>query len=300
MRKNRAKKSKSSNNNNLYSEAFPPDKNGYRPKIISYSPTHDILKEQGQEDIIKIIDPSKIIYKPLNESNMEEIKNLHKEWFPIDYDDNYFKKIFVNKYNTYFSIGAFYTLENNKEIIIGLAFCEYRGVTDYFIKHTSREAIQEICYNIDFNEEVSSYLKCQDYNCVYIMTIGVLDEFRKLNIGSNLIKIIFENAMWDNLCVGVFLDVIDYNKSAIKFYEKNGFKKVSTIKNYYDLKGEFYDSYVFLKIFTRKEKDEFRRKNYSLSKKLVNNLILMPLNAIYKIIIFILFCQCLKNKIKID
>ena len=67
---------------------------------------------------------------------MEEIKNLHKEWFPIDYDDNYFKKIFVNKYNTYFSIGAFYTLENNKEIIIGLAFCEYRGVTDYFIKHT--------------------------------------------------------------------------------------------------------------------------------------------------------------------
>ena len=67
MRKNRSKKSKSSNNNNLYSEAFPPDKNGYRPKIISYSPTHDILKEQGQEDIIKIIDPSKIIYKPLNE-----------------------------------------------------------------------------------------------------------------------------------------------------------------------------------------------------------------------------------------
>ena len=37
-----------------------------------------------------------------------------------------------------------------KEIILGLALCEYRPVSEYFAKHTSREAVEEICKNIDF------------------------------------------------------------------------------------------------------------------------------------------------------
>ena len=300
MQKNKQRKNQPKISYEIYSEAFPPNKDGKRPKIFSYSPTHDLIKEQSDNNI-NILNPDKIIYKPLTDSHLSEIKNLHKEWFPIDYDDNYFKKIFTNKYGSYFTLGAFYSFENNnKEIIIGMALCEYRPVNEYFIKHTSREAIKEICYNIDFNEEVSSYLKCQEYNCVYIMTIGVLDEYRKLHIGSNLVKIIFEQALLDNLCIGVYLDVVCYNKTAMIFYEKNGFKKVSKIKNYYDIKGNFYDSDVYLKIFSRKEKDEFRRKNYSFWRKILNRVILMPLNAVYKIIFFVLFCQCFRDKIKID
>ena len=290
----------------IYSEAFPPNKDGSRSKISSHSHIHDLLK--GQDDTLKKIDPTKIVYKPLTISNISEVKNLHKEWFPIDYDDNYFKKIFINKHSSYFTVGAFYNFEikqeNNitkkEEIIIGMALCEFREVSKYFVNHTSREAVKEICDNIDFNEEVHSYLNCQSYNCVYIMTIGVLDEFRKLHIGSNLIKYIIDTAMSEYLCVGVYLDVIVYNQSAINFYEKNGFKKVSNIKNYYDIKGVPYDSDVFLKIFTRKEKDEFRRKNYALWKRLLYNFFLTPMNVIYKIIIFIVFCQCFRNKIKID
>ena len=297
MPKNKSKKIKSNNTYNIYSEAFPPNKDGSRSKLSSHSQTHDIIKDENE--LIKKINPENIIYKPLSESNIEEIEKLHKEWFPIDYDHDYFKKIFTNKYGNYFTIGAFYLLDN-VEIILGMALCEFRGVEDYFIKHTSRDAIKKICRNIDFNEEVTSYLKCQSYNCVYIMTIGVLDEYRKLGIGSNLIKKIFEEALLDKLCVGVYLDVVNYNKTAMMFYQKNGFKKVSTIKNYYDIKGNFYDSDVYLKVFSRKEKDEFRRKNYSFGRKIINRFVLMPINAIYKIIIFILFCQCFRDKIKID
>ena len=297
MPKNKSKKIKSNNTYNIYSEAFPPNKDGSRSKLSSHSQTHDIIKDENE--LIKKINPENIIYKPLSESNIDEIEKLHKEWFPIDYDHDYFKKIFTNKYGNYFTIGAFYLL-NNVEIILGMALCEFRGVEDYFIKHTSRDAIKKICRNIDFNEEVTSYLKCQSYNCVYIMTIGVLDEYRHLHIGSNLIKKISEICLWDNLCVGIYLDVVDYNKAAINFYEKNGFENVAMIKNYYNIKNKFYDSIVYLKIFTRKEKDEFRKKNFSFWKKLLNNFILMPMNFIYKIIFFFLFCQCFRDKIKID
>ena len=276
----------------IFSEAFPPNKNGERKKLTSLSSYHEMLKDIQ-------INSEDIIYKPLSKSQIDEIQKLHKEWFPIEYENDYFQKIFINENGTYFTIGAFYNVQN-KEIILGLALCEYRPISEYFVKHTSPQAIEEICKNIDFNEEVQSYLRCQDYNCVYIMTIGVLDECRKLHIGSNLVNHIINKALLDNICIGVYLDVVYYNLSAIKFYEKNGFKKVATLINYYDINGDYYDCHVFLKIFTRKEKDDFRDKNYTRLRKIINALIITPMNFIYKIIIFILFFQCFRNKIKVD
>ena len=99
------------------------------------------------------------------------------------------------------------------------------------------------------------------------MTIGVLDEFRKMNIGSNIVQRIINIGLNDILCIGVFLDVIYFNNSAIKFYKKNLFKKVMTNRNYYNIKGNRYDAYSFLRIFTRKEKDKFRYQNSNLIKK---------------------------------
>ncbi len=273
----------------VYSEAFPPNSMGRRKILLSLSNTHNILK-----DIT--INPEEIIYKPISSLYIAEVKKLHKEWFPVEYDDDYFQKIFENKHGIYFSIGAFYNY-NKREIILGLALCEYRPICEYFIKHTSSEAIDEICKNINIQEEVISYLRCEDYNCAYIMTIGVLDECRKLGIGTNLVKYILNEALNDRLCVGCYLDVIYYNNSAIKFYEKNGFKKISTIKNYYDLKGDHYDCEVYLKVFTRKEKDDFRKKNFSCFQKILNKL-LFPFILFVKVIIFFLFFQCFRGKIK--
>ena len=284
--------------NELLSEAFPPNKNGYRPIIYASSSSHNLLEG------IKI-NPEEIIYKPLSKIDMEEVKNLHKEWFPINYSDNFFKQIFNKNNYWYFTIGAFYNIQKkekneNKEIILGLALCEWLYIKDYFIKHTSKEAIEEICKNISINEEIQSYIKWENYRTVYIMTIGVLDECRKMNIGTNILNRIINIALTDNLCVGVYLDVVNYNKPAIKFYEKNNFKKVSTIKNYYNINNEKYDSIVFLKIFTRKEKDEFRSKNRNLLETIGYYFIVTPFNFVIKIILFFLLFQCFRNKIKIE
>ena len=289
MRKNKNVKKNKNKKKEIFSEAFPPNKSGERKYLTALSSYHDIL--EGVQ-----INPEEITYKTLSKSHLVEIKKLHKEWFPVEYDDDYFQKIFNN--NSIFTIAAYYNIQN-KEIILGMAICQFREVSEYFVKHTSRQVIEEICKNINYKEEVQAYLRCEDFNCMYIMTIGVLDECRKLHIGSNLVKYIIDKALWDNICIGVYLDVVYYNNCAIKFYEKNGFKKVATIKNYYDLKGTLYDCEVFLKIFTREEKDEFRAKNYSILRKIIN-IALIPLDIIYKIFIFILFCQCFGNKIKTE
>lgn len=281
----------------IFSEAFPPNKRGIREKQDISSSSHKLLKD------IKL-NPVNIIYKPLTKVDLEETKNLHKEWFPIKYSDSYFQTIFNEKSGKYFSIGAFYTITNEetnekKEIIIGLALCEWFIGSKYFFKLFGKESYMEICNNINYIEEVYSYIKCGDYNCIYIMTIGVLDEFRKMKIGSNMIERIIKIGLSDKLCVGVFLDVIYYNNAAIKFYKRNEFKKVMTNKNYYNLKGNKYDAFVFLRIFSRKEKDKFKYKNSNILTKSID-LLINPIFFILKIIIYILFLQCFRDKIKIE
>ena len=280
----------------IFSEAFPPNKKGRREKQDISSSSHMLLKDTK-------LDPNNIIYKPLTKQDIEETKNLHKEWFPIKYSDEYFNTIFNSKEGKYFSIGAFYNIINEetkekKEIIIGLALCEWIVGSDYFFKVFGKESALEISKNINYIEEVYSYLKYDDYHCIYIMTIGVLDEFRKMKIGSNIVERIINIGLSDKLCIGIFLDVIYYNYSAIKFYQRNEFKKVKTNKNYYNLNGTKYDAHVFLRIFSRKEKDRFRYKNSNVIKKSID-ILLNPIFFIFKIIIFIIFLQCFRNKIKL-
>ena len=280
----------------IFSEAFPPNKKGRREKQDISSSSHMLLKDTK-------LDPNNIIYKPLTKQDIEETKNLHKEWFPIKYSDKYFNTIFNSKEGKYFSIGAFYNIINEetkekKEIIIGLALCEWIVGSDYFFKVFGKESALEISKNINYIEEVYSYLKYDDYHCIYIMTIGVLDEFRKMKIGSNIVERIINIGLSDKLCIGIFLDVIYYNYSAIKFYKRNEFKKVKTNKNYYNLNGTKYDAHVFLRIFSRKEKDRFRYKNSNVIKKSID-ILLNPIFFIFKIIIFIIFLQCFRNKIKL-
>ena len=46
MPKNKLKKTKS-NTNNIFSEAFPPNKDGSRSNLSQYSIIHDIIKDEN-------------------------------------------------------------------------------------------------------------------------------------------------------------------------------------------------------------------------------------------------------------
>ena len=266
----------------IFSEAFPPNEKGERQQLLSLSSCHDLL------DGIKL-DQNNIIYKPLTKNNLMEVKNLHKEWFPIEYDDDFFDKVFQNEYGKYFSIGAFYNINNdisneNKEIILGLALCEWECFSENLFEHINSNAIEKMHRNLNLNEKIQACLKCDYYHCVYIMTIGVLDEYRKMHIGSKIIDNIYNIALKDDICLGIYLDVIYYNKSAIKFYEKNKFEKVKEIKDYYELNGKKYDSNVYLRIITREEKDEYKIENETHFSKSINKCIIKPLNFAFNLL----------------
>lgn len=48
-------------------------------------------------------------------------------------------------------------------------------------------------------------------------------------------------------CEVIYLHVIDHNESAIKFYQRNNFETLKTIKNHYNIKGLTYDAVLMYK-----------------------------------------------------
>lgn len=66
------------------------------------SKVHKLIRKE-----IKQIDKSRIVFRQLKGPDIEEIRKLHNEWFPIKYSDEYFRRIYKSNC---ISIGAFYPI----------------------------------------------------------------------------------------------------------------------------------------------------------------------------------------------
>ena len=66
------------------------------------------------------IDEQKIIYEKLDMRDLEDVQNLHSEWFPIDYSQDYYKAILENKVQNFYNLAAVY-YEDNTKYILGYA-----------------------------------------------------------------------------------------------------------------------------------------------------------------------------------
>jgi ribosomal protein S18 acetylase RimI-like enzyme len=208
----------------LFSDAFP-EKLGQklRPKI--HSNIHNKINP-------KEIDLGKISYRRLQIHDLPEVMNLHREWFPIEYTEQYFKDIIDNKNNSYISIAATYLLNNNEENILGLILAECK---------------EERHYNSQVPEGLrkTSWIN-NKYKYIYIMTLGVVDECRGIGFAGLLLNKLITEVRKVNSAV-LYLHVVDYNTTAIKYYLKNGFIEASLIKNYYHIKDDVYDTKVMVR-----------------------------------------------------
>ena len=285
----------------LYSESFPLYDKNERKKMKPIAECHKLLKG------IKI-DPSQIIYKPLSPENVEEVKKLHIEWFPVKYEEEFFDHTLINNQGQFFSVAAFYNVgvgENEyKEVILGLIICQWVYVENNFFKMVNKEIGKEISANLNYEEEVKFYLSGDKfYHCAYIMSLGVIDECRKMGIATIMLKSIFNYIIFFDFVVGIYLNVISTNTSAKKFYEKNGLKCINHIKDFYPIENQNYDCDVYIKIFTKKEKELRNKHSYSMmpfKHKLLYNFFYKPLYLIIYVFMLVFCLRCFRQKIKTD
>jgi ribosomal protein S18 acetylase RimI-like enzyme len=191
----------------LKSESWPIDQREVQP----ISPTHQILKKH--QFVLQ-----DVYYRDLIPSlDKLQMKDLHDEWFPLKYQEDFYQHIFNNARNI--NIGAFVKIDGSEYLIGSVSAVVVRNV------YQPLNMFVAAC--------IGCLKACLSYTC-YICSVGVIDEARKFGIGKELIRKV-DNAARSRLkeCRTISLHVVTYNESAIKFYQRLGFTIRATERNYY-------------------------------------------------------------------
>ncbi|CAG8604069.1 3298_t:CDS:2, partial [Acaulospora colombiana] len=115
--------------------------------------------------------------------------------------------------------------------------------TERFYADVLKSEVEEYCKLIYYNDipvgAVCSRIETDEAakkSKLYIMTMGVLAPYRSLGLGTYAIKHLLETASSPSTkphLTSLYLHVQISNEAAKRFYERNGFKEVSVIDEYY-------------------------------------------------------------------
>ena len=134
-----------------------------------------------------------ITFGNINRNNYNQLKQLNNMTLPVRYQSGFYLRI---NYNLRFGKFAYFN-----DIIVGAISWKY-----------------DIC------EGVKS---------IYLMTISVLDEYRRYGIASKLLEEMIKIHKNVKQIDYINLHVQTSNEVALKFYVKNNFEKVKLIEDYY-------------------------------------------------------------------
>ncbi|VFR01588.1 unnamed protein product [Cuscuta campestris] len=167
-----------------------------------------------------------ITIREIKPSDIEVLKKLHDDFFPIKYEDDFFQNV-VKHESGMKSWGA---VDNNRP----------DGGTDELIGFLTAQFL------LARNSEVGNLKFGPELGVLYISTIGVIKTYRRHGIASSLIREAIEYASKIPTCRAVYLHVISYNQEAVSFYEKMSFKNAGLQEKFYNIEGQDYDAYLFI------------------------------------------------------
>ena len=127
--------------------------------------------------------------------NIKQLKLLNTTIFPVSYTEKFYKEVLT--------VGEFAKLAWYEDVIVG-----------------------SVCCRIDTDAGTG-------VKKLYIMTLGCLDAYRRLGIGTHMLEHIVKEAKKDTTLSCITLHVQINNESAIGFYKKHGFAVKETKKDYY-------------------------------------------------------------------
>lgn len=194
------------------------------------------------EEIESFDVPNSVTLRNVTGSDLKEIRALHAEWFPVSYNEDFYKSISSGEYLTIVA-----SLTGDPSRIVGLITVAVNRNESQF--NHSGELLEFLGHSSDKD------------TIAYILTLGVVDELR----GKGLAKALLEKAMVqvrcsDENCKVVFLHVIQYNMPAMRLYEKCGFKNFKIEPSFYRIGDDWYSGILSYRIIERNQEETGIRK----------------------------------------
>lgn len=168
----------------------------------------------------------------LNPTDLNTIRMLCQEWFPVRYPDAWYETIVNNHNQRFCSLVA--TINDE---IVALLVTEIR-------------CYQNLNYE-DFGFLAKHFEHQQDnIQVAYILTLGVIKRLRRRGIATLLVKNLIQNLQsittMKNNCKAIYLHVLTTNMYAIRFYEKLQFQRYKLLPLYYSINDCAYDGYSYV------------------------------------------------------
>ncbi|MED6287740.1 hypothetical protein CHARACLAT_019270 [Characodon lateralis] len=168
-------------------------------------------------DVVPPTALSEVQLRFLCHDDIENVKLLCGDWFPIEYPDSWYQDITSNK--KFFSLAA--TFRGN---IVGMIVAEIKSRTKV---HKEDGDILASSFPVDTQ-------------VAYILSLGVVKEFRKHGIGSLLLDSLKEHISTtaQDHCKAIYLHVLTTNNTAIHFYENRDFRQHHYLPYYYSIRED--------------------------------------------------------------
>lgn len=206
-------------------------------------------------------------FRALEAGDYEEMVALHTEWFPVAYDEAFYKKSVRGEIIT---IAATHTrpggtacsssskatpdtstgnapgpcgaadCRDQEEHVLGIVTmtttCDFHGED---IQHVLGGDCESLCYRHPGDEVPSGCL-------AYILTLGVIDGFRRRGLAKELLRrsIMHVDRRLPHV-QAIYLHVVTYNEAAINLYETMRFLQLGRFTSFYQIHGQPYDSFLY-------------------------------------------------------
>lgn len=167
--------------------------------------------------------PNEIQLRFLSPPDVDEVKKLCVEWFPVEYPDTWYTDITSSE--RFYSLAA--TCESK---IVGIIISEVRSKMA-----CDREDLFILDKSFPDNTQIT-----------YILSIGVTQEYRRLGIASLLLETLLTHMKSSSHCKAVYLHVLWSNEVAIRFYERRNFEQRTFLPRYYTIDNQLEDGYCYV------------------------------------------------------
>jgi len=220
------------------------------------------------------IDLNALEYRALRPEDYQEVVALHTEWFPVSYDEAFYNKSVRGEI---FTLAAVHRHSNGNAaseggssgsnsgdpggdvIATGLGDCDLLGIVTMSTncEHHADDIMSVLgsdcattCRTKHPKDGGSMANEGADSGnggaLAYILTLGVVDGFRRRGLAKELLRRSIQHADRHMLEVqAVYLHVVTYNEAAIQLYESMRFVRLDRFNNFYNLHGAPYDSFLY-------------------------------------------------------
>ncbi|KAF0290427.1 N-alpha-acetyltransferase 60 [Amphibalanus amphitrite] len=164
-------------------------------------------------------------FRSLTPGDIDTVRRLCKEWFPVEYPDSWFRDICTN--SRFFTRVACY-----QATIIAFIVAEVK------------------IYALLTKEERSMLAASfpRRTQMAYILSLGVSAEYRRRGLASQLLGLLLSELRTAEHadCRAVYLHVLTSNSPALRFYERHKFRLHTFLPYFYKIDGKYRDGFLYV------------------------------------------------------